>query len=68
MEKKVVTEIVEDRINQTNDKLFETMEFLSDRHETIKKSIIDLSYELDEVEILYSKLLEEFKNRKKVNG
>lgn len=65
MKKQTITEIVEDRKNQNNKKILETLDFLSGKHETTKQTIIKLSYELDEIEDYYNKLLEEFNNRKK---
>lgn len=65
MEKQKLLEIVQDRINQSNDNLIKSMDFLTQKHEDVKNTILKLSYELDEVELMYNKLLEEFKNRKK---
>jgi len=65
MEKRIIEEIVEDRVNQTNTKILETLIFLSEKHEETKNNIIKLSYELDDVELYYNKLLEEYKKRNK---
>jgi len=65
MEKRIIEEIVEDRGNQTNTKILETLIFLSEKHEETKNNIIKLSYELDDVELYYNKLLEEYKKRNK---
>lgn len=64
MKKQVISEIVEDRKNQSNKQIIETLSFLSEKHETTKETIMKLSYELDEIENFYNKLLDEFNNRK----
>jgi len=65
MEKRIIEEIIEDRVNQTNTKILDTLIFLSEKHEETKNNIIKLSYELDDVELYYNKLLEEYKKRNK---
>lgn len=65
MEKRIIEEIVNDRINQPNTKILETLIFLTEKHEETKNNIIKLSYELDDVEQYYNKLLEEYKKRNK---
>lgn len=66
MEIQEVTQVVKDKKNQSNKIILESLEFLSDRHEKIKLAIINLTYELDEVESNYNKLLEEYTSRKKL--
>lgn len=66
MEIQEVTQVVKDKKNQSNKIILESLEFLSDRHEKIKQAIINLTYELDEVESNYNKLLEEYTSRKKL--
>lgn len=63
MKKEEINEIVSDRLNQPNDKIIHSMEFLSEKHEEVKNLIINLSYELDDIELKYGKLLEEYKRR-----
>lgn len=65
MKKEEINEIVSDRSNQSNDKIINSMNFLSEKHEEVKNLIIKLSYELDDIELNYGKLLEEYKKRSK---
>ena len=62
MEPNKIKEIINDPKNQSNIDLIECMDFLSNEHEELKNTILKLTYNLDEVEFSYNKILEEFKN------
>ena len=49
--------------NLPNAKLVEIMDKLTGEFEIIKNEIIKLTYHLDNVEIIYNKVLNEYKNR-----
>ena len=65
MDKEKLNKVILEKSNVPNDKILETLVFLSEKHETLKNKIINMSYELDEVESNYNKLLEEYKKRNK---
>jgi len=65
MDREKLNEVILEKSNVPNDKILETLVFLSEKHETLKNTIINMSYELDEVESNYNKLLEEYKKRNK---
>lgn len=49
--------------NIPNSKLVEFMDYLTVEFETKKTSIIDLTLQLDNIELLYNTVLKEFQNR-----
>lgn len=49
--------------NIPNSKLVEFMDYLTVEFETKKTSIIDLTLQLDNIELLYNTILKEFQNR-----
>lgn len=51
--------------NLPNNKLIDWMDKLSTDFETKKAQIINLTLELDNVELLYNNILKEFQNRNK---
>jgi hypothetical protein len=63
MNKKIIEEIVKDRNNKSNNEILSSLDFLSEKHDETKKLIIDLTYDLDNIESDYNKLLEEYKKR-----
>lgn len=46
-----------------NQKLILFMDKLTNDFEIVKNSIINLTYQLDSIEILYNKILKEYENR-----
>ena len=66
MTKEQIEEIINDVKNLNdipNQKLISYMDTLSEEFEVIKSNIINLTYQLDSVEILYNKLLNEYEKR-----
>jgi hypothetical protein len=66
MTKEEFQKIIEDAKNLSevpNQTLIRHMDELTKDFETIKESIINLTYQLDSVELLYNKILEEYEKR-----
>lgn len=65
MDKEKIKNIITEPTSFGNKDLMECMDFLSEKHEETKQVLFDLTYQLDELEKSYNKILDEFKNRKK---
>ncbi len=68
MEKKELDIIKQQLVNLKNlpnSKLLDLMDKLSNDFETKKSQIINLTLELDNVELLYNNILKEYQNRNK---
>lgn len=66
MENKKLEEISKTDLKELpNSKLVEIMDLLSSDFESTKANIINLTYYLDNIEIIYNKALEEYQNRTK---
>ncbi len=66
MENKKLEEISKTDLKELpNSKLVEIMDLLSSDFESTKANIINLTYYLDNIEIIYNKTLEEYQNRTK---
>jgi hypothetical protein len=63
-----VKEIIDNFKDSNNKDIISALDFLSKEHESVKQTILKLTYYFDEVEKSYNKLLEEYKNRTKNNG
>jgi hypothetical protein len=59
--------LYKDAKNRSNSELANAMNSLTKTHFDTKKTIIDLTYYLDNVEEMYNKILEEYNSRNK-NG
>ena len=62
---KLITEEQKNLNNLPNNKLVEFMDKLSIEFETVKKNIIESTHYLDNIESLYSNILEEYQKRTK---
>ena len=60
-----ITKILLDYKTSPNKDLIEVMDFLENDFEDTKKNIIKLTHHLDSSEIIYNKILNEYKNRTK---
>ena len=60
-----ITKILLEYKTSTNKDLLETMDFLQNDFEETKKNIIKLTRHLDSSEIIYNKILNEYKSRVK---
>lgn len=60
-----VQEIIKDFKNHSNSDLKFAMDTLGEEFERTKKSLIDLTYHLDNVENAYNSILKEYKKRTK---
>lgn len=66
MENKKLEDISKSNLKDLpNSKLVEIMDILSKDFEETKANIINLTYYLDNIEIIYNKTLEEYQNRTK---
>jgi hypothetical protein len=65
MDNEKIKDLILEKENLPNYKILEGLAFLSEKHEKLKNTIINLSYELDNTELSYNKLLEEYKKRNK---
>ncbi len=61
----IIKEEVNDLPNLPNGRLIELMDKLSLEFDETKNAIIDFTYHLDNVEILYNKILSEYQKRNK---
>jgi hypothetical protein len=64
MDENKITKILLEYKNSSNKDLLETMDLQNDFEET-KKNIIKLTHHLDSSEIIYNKILNEYKKRTK---
>lgn len=60
-----ITKILLDYKTSPNKDLMEAMDFLENDFQETKKNIIKLTHHLDSSEIIYNKILNEYKNRTK---
>lgn len=60
-----VQEIIKDFKNHSNNDLKFAMDILGEEFDRTKKSLIDLTYHLDNVENAYNSILKEYKKRTK---
>lgn len=60
---KKIQEIIADYKNKSNKDLTFAMDYLNNDFEFTKQTLLKLTEHLDEVELLYNKLLDEFKMR-----
>jgi site-specific DNA-adenine methylase len=65
MDENKITKILLEYKNSSNKDLLETMDFLQNDFEETKKNIIKLTHHLDSSEIIYNKILNEYKKRTK---
>jgi|TARA_R110000803_G_scaffold103939_2_gene172029 hypothetical protein len=65
MDENKITKILLDYKTSPNKDLLETMDFLQNDFEETKKNIIKLTHHLDSSEIIYNKILNEYKKRTK---
>tara|TARA_B110000305_G_scaffold57635_1_gene63800 strand:- start:514 stop:711 length:198 start_codon:yes stop_codon:yes gene_type:complete len=65
MDENKITKILLDYKTSPNKDLLETMDFLQNDFEETKKNIIKLTHHLDSSEIIYNKILNEYKSRTK---
>lgn len=65
MDENKITKILLDYKASPNKDLLETMDFLQNDFEETKKNIIKLTHHLDSSEIIYNKILNEYKKRTK---
>ena len=65
MDENKITKILLEYKNSSNKDLLETMDFLQNDFEETKKNIIKLTHHLDSSEIIYNKILNEYKSRTK---
>jgi hypothetical protein len=65
MNENKITKILLDYKTSPNKDLLETMDFLQNDFEETKKNIIKLTHHLDSSEIIYNKILNEYKSRTK---
>ena len=65
MNENKITKILLDYKTSPNKDLLETMDFLQNDFEETKKNIIKLTHHLDSSEIIYNKILNEYKKRTK---
>jgi len=56
-------EIVADIKNRGNNDLIKAMDFLTEDFDETKQMLIDLTYHLDNIELIYDKILKEYKFR-----
>lgn len=59
----IIKEQIPNLKNLPNSKLIEFMDFLSLEFESKKAQIIDLTLQLDNVELIYNSVLKEYQNR-----
>ena len=65
MDKQKIKEILDNFKDSSNKDLVSALDFLSKEHESVKSTIIKLTYYFDEVDKSYNKILEEYKKRNK---
>lgn len=65
MDKQKIKEILDNFKDSSNKDLVSALDFLSKEHESVKTTIIKLTYYFDEVDKSYNKILEEYKKRNK---
>tara|TARA_R110001592_G_scaffold11701_3_gene57470 strand:+ start:245 stop:442 length:198 start_codon:yes stop_codon:yes gene_type:complete len=65
MDDNKITKILLEYKTSPNKDLLETMDFLQNDFEETKKNIIKLTHHLDSSEIIYNKILNEYKSRVK---
>ena len=65
MDDNKITKILLEYKTSPNKDLLETMDFLQNDFEETKKNIIKLTHHLDSSEIIYNKILNEYKSRTK---
>lgn len=63
MDKNKLKEILVDPKNHPNNDLINSLKFLSEEHDNLKKELILKTHHLDEIEKSYNKLLSEYKQR-----
>ena len=64
MEKDKFVNIIENIKDKSNKDLFDAEDFLFKKHEELKSYIVKMTYKLETIENLHSKVLEEIENRK----
>lgn len=64
--RELVNEVVKNISESTNKELLYSLEFLNEDFEQTKKAILKLTHHLDSVELLYDKILKEYKKRNDV--
>jgi hypothetical protein len=65
MDENKITKILLDYKTSPNKDLIEAMDFLENDFQETKKNIIKLTHHLDSSEIIYNKILNEYKKRTK---
>ena len=65
MDENKITKILLDYKNSSNKDLIEAMDFVQNDFEETKTNIIKLTRHLDSTEIIYNKILNEYKKRNK---
>jgi len=65
MDENKITKILLDYKTSPNKDLIEVMDFLENDFQETKKNIIKLTHHLDSSEIIYNKILNEYKKRTK---
>ena len=63
MEKEKLNEVIKNYKNSSNKDLIESIEFLTEDFEKTKDLLIKLTYHLDNTELNYNKLVEEYQKR-----
>ena len=63
MDKQKLKEVIENFKDSSNKDIVSALDFLSKEHESVKQTILKLTYYFDEVEKSYNKLLEEYQKR-----
>ena len=58
-------EVINDPSSSSNSELQLAMDVIQKDYESVKNTLLKLTYHLDEVEFSYNKILEEYKNRTK---
>lgn len=65
MDKEKLKEVINNFKESNNKDIVSALDFLSKEHESVKQTILKLTYYFDEVDKSYNKLLEEYKSRNK---
>jgi hypothetical protein len=65
MDKEKLKEVINNFKESSNKDIVSALDFLSKEHESVKQTILKLTYYFDEVDKSYNKLLEEYKSRNK---
>lgn len=60
--------IIEDYKNKSNNELIIAMDHLNADFDLLKNNILKMTEQLDQIESIYNKLLEEYKKRNNVTG